>query len=879
MLRLKDNNMLNEPQTSTPSASHSRTSQKLATFDLDKTVGHIAHWLPTQGPIKDFIHHNTLHAVQHLPFHEGVALAGKMFGARSYLPMAAYQKLYREGRIKDHAIDWGLGRTGYSGKRLENTRQALFEPDSSSHYPPVSLANHGIRNAWINRIGLELNVLVHPILFRLLGNFLDQGISRWTLPKEGECFWDCVMRLAQNSLLPLYPLQEPSVRQLLTQDMEDVIQICLEKIVGNNTLYEQYLLEMLLAHPGWAGMVRIVEENPRSLLDPRVISLKQLIAVELVCELAFLHKHKGVNFPSVADTPMPSNTTLLKNGLPKPDVSMHLKVWHEAMEWSLHSELLVALKPKEIATKAVPIKPYVQAFFCIDDRECSLRRYLEEIDPGIETFGAAGFFGIDFLYQGLDDAYPVAQCPVIITPKHLVRESELHAKAEEEPKKDAVAHLHFRSHSVFRGWLYTQTLGLGYAAKMAWDVFRPGSRLPKLKMLSEVDSHTQLHLLRENDTPTKDGYLLGFSYSEMADKVGGLLTNIGLTQRYAPLVVIIAHGSSSVNNPHFAAYDCGACSGKPGAPNARAFAWMANNEEVRKILSSRGIEIPGGTRFVAALHNTSRDEITYFDQHLWADKSPEGLDVFQQVMEDALQRNARERCRWFELAANANTLDKAHDHVTARATSIFEPRPEYNHSNNLYCIVGRRKLTRDLFMDRRAFLHSYDPDKDAAGNILVRILSAIIPVCGGINLEYLFSKIDNSVYGAGTKLPHNVIGLLGVANGVEGDLRTGLPQQMIEVHEPARLMIVVEQTCAIIDKTIANIGDLNEWLDNDWVFLVACHPSTGEQFLYDNGNWQPIKLPDSLKTPTASQSEDIFTDPSIGYTDTIPVHQLIRKQA
>jgi uncharacterized protein len=161
----------------------------------------------------------------------------------------------------------------------------------------------------------------------------------------------------------------------------------------------------------------------------------------------------------------------------------------------------------------------------------------------------------------------------------------------------------------------------------------------------------------------------------------------------------------------------------------------------------------------------------------------------------------------------------------------------------------------------------------------VRILSAIIPVCGGINLEYLFSKIDNSVYGAGTKLPHNVIGLLGVANGVEGDLRTGLPQQMIEVHEPARLMIVVEQTCAIIDKTIANIGDLNEWLDNDWVFLVACHPSTGEQFLYDNGNWQPIKLPDSLKTPTASQSEDIFTDPSIGYTDTIPVHQLIRKQA
>ena len=84
---------------------------------------------------------------------------------------------------------------------------------------------------------------------------------------------------------------------------------------------------------------------------------------------------------------------------------------------------------------------------------------------------------------------------------------------------------------------------------------------------------------------------------------------------------------------------------------------------------------------------------------------------------------------------------------------------------------------------------------------MAKILSAVIPVCGGINLEYLFSRIDNSVYGAGTKLPHNVIGLLGVANGVEGDLRTGLPSQMIEVHEPSRLLIVVEQTREILDKT------------------------------------------------------------------------------
>jgi uncharacterized protein len=857
--------MLNQLQMPAPMDNHHSEKRFTATFELDKAIGHISHWLPTQGPIKDFIHHNTLHAVQDMPFHEGVALAGKLFGARSYLPMVDYQKQYHQGRIKDHAIDWALERTKLSRQQQEQLRASLFAQDDSCHYPPVSLANHGIRNAWLKHLGLELDVLAHPILFRLLSNFLDQGISRWTLPKEGESFWECVVRLSQNSLLPLYPFNHKVVQGLLLGSAEQAILHCLHRIVGSEELYEQYLLEMLLAHPGWSGLVNVVEQNPRALLAIRNISLKELIAVELVCELAFLRDKQGFHFTKIADIPLPSGVALLNNGMPEPAISLPLKVWHEAMEWSLHTELLAALKPKETTPNA-QAKPYVQAFFCIDDRECSLRRYLEEIDPGIETFGAAGFFGIDFLYQGLDDAYPVAQCPVIITPKHLVKESELQAKSEDNTKKDAVAHLHFRSHSVFRGWLYTQTLGLGYAARMAWDVFRPGSKLPKLKMLSEIDSHTQLHLLRENDTPTEDGYLLGFSYSEMADKVGGLLTNIGLTKQFAPLVVIVAHGSSSVNNPHFAAYDCGACSGKPGAPNARAFAWMANNEEVRRIY------ILGGTRFIAALHNTSRDEITYFDNHLLESYPSEGLPAFQQVMETALQRNARERCRWFELANNANTLDKAHDHVTARATSIFEPRPEYNHSNNLYCIVGRRKLTRDLFMDRRAFLHSYDPDKDAAGNILARILSAIIPVCGGINLEYLFSRIDNSVYGAGTKLPHNVIGLLGVANGVEGDLRTGLPQQMIEVHEPARLMIVAEQTCAILDKAIANIGDLKEWLDNDWVFLVSCHPTTGEQFLYNAGNWEPIKLPDGLQTPTATHSEDIH----LGQTETIPVHQLIR---
>ncbi|MGJ0484555.1 MAG: YbcC family protein [Methylomicrobium sp.] len=842
-------------------------------FNLNASIDHISHWLPTQGPIKDFIHHNTLHAVQHHPFHEGVAVAARIFGARSYLPLADYQKRYQQGRITDSAITWAIEQASTDIKDVEKFRSSLFIKDDRSHYPPVSLANHGIRNSWLTSLEVDLNALVHPVLFRLLANFLDQGISRWSLPRNGERFWDCVWRLVHNSMLPLYPFHEPAVRSLLLETPDQVILACLEKIVGDEQLYEQYILEMLLAHPGWAGMVRLVELNPESLLARRAISLKEMIAVELACELAFLHLKKGHHFRNVAAAPKSQVIPLLNDQAFKPKVPLRLKVWHEAMEWTLHAELLKAMAAPPINRAAGTESglPLAQALFCIDDRECSLRRHIEELNPAIETFGAAGFFGIDFLYQGLDDAFPVAQCPVIIQPKHFVRESSLSQEPEQKKNGENLKDLHVKSHSLFRGWLYTQTLGIGYAIRLAWNVFRPGGHLPNIKKLSEVKAHTRLHLLRESDVPTEDGRMLGFSFAEMADRIESLLRNIGLTHGFAPLIVIVAHGSSSVNNPHFAAYDCGACSGKPGAPNARAFAAMANDESVRVLLRQRGIDIPAETCFVAAMHNTSRDEITYFDEYLLEKHPATGLEAFRETMRRALELNALERCRWFELAPQNQNPKAAHAHVKGRSVSLFEPRPEYNHSNNLYCIVGKRAVTRDLYMDRRAFLHSYDPNTDPQGAILARILNAVIPVCGGINLEYLFSRIDNSVYGAGTKLPHNVIGLLGVANGVEGDLRTGLPNQMIEVHEPARLLIVIEQSREIIEKALIKIGELREWLDNDWVRFACIEPATQAVYFYRTKGWEAVNLSDYPVTPTAPSSETVFA----GQVQTVPVHQLI----
>ncbi|MCA9180994.1 MAG: DUF2309 family protein, partial [Planctomycetales bacterium] len=66
--------------------------------------------------------------------------------------------------------------------------------------------------------------------------------------------------------------------------------------------------------------------------------------------------------------------------------------------------------------------PAFQIVCCIDDREESFRRHLEECDPECETFAAAGFYAVAMYYQGAAEAHYRPLCPIIITPQHYVRE-------------------------------------------------------------------------------------------------------------------------------------------------------------------------------------------------------------------------------------------------------------------------------------------------------------------------------------------------------------------------------------------------------------------------------------------------------------------------
>ena len=268
-------------------------------------------------------------------------------------------------------------------------------------------------------------------------------------------------------------------------------------------------------------------------------------------------------------------------------------------------------------------------------------------------------------------------------------------------------------------------------------------------------------------------------------------------------------------------------------------------------MATKGIVIPDTTQFIGSMHDTAADVWGYYDEDLLTPENAKRHLINKHNFETALNLNAKERSRRFASINTKQELEQVRKAIHSRSVSLFEPRPELGHGTNTLATIGRRQTTKGLFLDRRAFLNSYDYSTDPDGAILTAVMRPIGLVCGGINLEYYFSRVDNIKMGAGTKLPHNVMGLFGVANSSDGDLRPGLPWQMIEVHDPVRLLVIVEHLPDIVLKAIQSSPEVFEWYKNEWVHIVALDPIEKQFYYFKDGafaKYEPITNASEIKT-------------------------------
>jgi uncharacterized protein YbcC (UPF0753/DUF2309 family) len=795
-------------------------------FDLHQVIHELKHFLPAQAPLMDFVHHNTLHAFQHLPFHEALEMAHVKLGYQVYFPLETFRTLYQTGRITETIVDRVLSQK--KGQDQEIWKGKLLH----GQYNSIEHARVGaLRGQWKKQYSIDLDSLVHPTLFRLLGSYLDQGISIWNFPIDDLSFLDAIRKLETNSWVSIFK-RKTSRALLLNENTR--IQDILVLLVGNNdAFYEQYLYDQQFAHQGWSGMVSTVEDLPQTLLDKRQIKLEELILLELLLELDALDHKLGSEWKSI-DQQLTEPITALHDPIVKSEQMEVLSLWQEAFEWTYYDQVLKGIQTERVEYVS-PHQKSFQSLFCIDDRECSFRRYLENLDPACETFGTPGFFSVEFFYQPVGGKFYTKLCPAPVTPKYLIKE------IGEDKKRATDLHFSKHNHNFYSGWLFSQTLGFWSAVKLFINLFKPSMSPATASSLRHMDKFSGLQVDFDAFHAEENGLQLGFKVEEMANRVEAQLRSIGLVDNFAPIIYVVGHGASSVNNPHYAAYDCGACSGRAGSVNARVISQMANKTEVRTILAERGIQIPETTMFVGGLHDTTRDEIVFYDDQISSPEYKSMHKKHEEVFRKALDLNAKERSRRFESINSKESPASIHEKIRTRSVSIFEPRPELNHATNALAIVGRRELSKGLFLDRRSFLNSFDYRVDPAGDYLFGILKAAAPVCGGINLEYYFSRVDGEKLGAGTKLPHNVMGLFGVANGIDGDLRPGLPAQMTEVHDPVRLLLIVEHFPEVVLKTIQRAPETYEWFINDWVKLVAVHPETNALYVFGAGEFTPYE--------------------------------------
>ena len=611
-------------------------------------------------------------------------------------------------------------------------------------------------------------------------------------------------------------------------------------------IWADYLEAVLLTVNGWASWCAYLRWDA-ALEGREDTHIRELLAIRLAWGVVLLEckdDAAAVEAYSALQGEWGQSAALLKDA---EDTLLIDEVWQVALELGYQRSLAQKLLHNGGETTG-PLEIEVQAAFCIDVRSEPIRRALEAVWPAIQTIGFAGFFGLPVAYTPLATSARRPQLPGLLAPSmevadRIVSSGSACGKTDGDLQRAAAqARLdrfsrstQWRAASRWPGsaFSFVEATGVGYLAKLGqW-----------LKPAKHARARDDLEGLPARYRSICRPQIVALELDAKVSLASGVLHAMGLECGFAPLVLLVGHGSQSSNNAHAAALDCGACCGQTGEVNARSLAQLLNEIPVRTGLRAKGIIIPEETWFVAALHNTTTDEIEGFDLDLAPASAHARWDRLRDVFAHACDQVRRERAPSLQLNPRVPQSELL-DQLRRRANDGAQTRPEWGLAGNAAFVIAPRHRSLGLVLDGRSFLHDYDHSQDGDGSVLELLMTAPMLVTHWINWQYHASTCDPVRLGSGNKLLHNVVGgLIGVFEGNGGDLRIGLSRQSLHdgerwMHEPLRLTVVIDAPYPVIDSVIRKHAVIQQLLDNGWLHLWRFDQAQLQQ--YQLGAWRPL---------------------------------------
>ncbi|GAA0301736.1 DUF2309 domain-containing protein [Halarchaeum salinum] len=820
------------------------------THDVRERIDAAAETVGTNWPLHSFVTANPLSGYEDLSFHEAVERASTLRGGRAYPDAETFRAAWERGDIDPATLRAELDAHGYDGS-ADALLERLADTDEGDD---VRAARD------------EATARVDRALASWLSAFLDEGEASWPMPNREAGFYDAFRAVARHDS------RIPDAGSLA--DAPDDPTDAIAAILADHTrdrwtaIFEAHLNAL----PGWTGLLKYRTERGDEWQEAYPITLVGYLAARLLLVERFNAPfdpladadnacdgvrrddvcHDGTSADATADNATTdaatadnaANDTTADDGVPLEEA------WLRAWEASYRDEVVDAVADASAeraeADETAAGRADAQLVFCIDTRSEVFRRHLEATGD-YETHGYAGFFGVPMRYEGYDAAASADACPPIVEAEHHVQERPNGAHEHDRVAYDRWTERLHAGEKVLKAvksnaataFSFVESAGSAYGVALATRTLVPErvhdlhdtltERLPSAPdfCTPSVD-HDGAHA-GVRDLP------VGMTLDERVEYAAAAFETMGWDS-FARLVVFTGHASETANNPFEASLDCGACAGQPGGPNARVLATICNEDAVRDALRARGHDIPEDTVFLAAEHNTTTDEVTLYDG-----------DVPESHAADVERlRSDLERARTGAAAERAESMavdpDDAVRDAERRAADWAETRPEWGLAGNASFVIGPRELTADLDLDSRAFLHSYDWQRDDEGDALAAIFAGPVVVTQWINSQYYCATVDNAAYGSGSKVTQNPVGNVGVYQGNGGDLMAGLPLQSLMAadddphHQPLRLSLVVHAPTERVRDALDEHEHVRTLCENGWLSLTVVDPTRGhDAYAYEDG--------------------------------------------